>query len=95
MIEQAIIKDEITISNLWSARKTLADQAPLNQSETVAIRELLDSLLGNSIPSTREVQRYFECKELISQCEEPNQTDYFIPTVNEFEKKYLKERMKN
>lgn len=82
------IMKETTILNLLSASKTLADHKPLNKSESTAIKELLDCLLDNKLPTPREISRYKECKELIRECKNTEQQNYFLPTIENFEQKY-------
>lgn len=73
--------NEKTVMNLWSASKTLADNSPLNKQEATAIKELLDCLLDNKLPTPREISRYRECKNT-------EQQNYFLPTIELFEQKY-------
>lgn len=80
--------NEQTIQGLWSASKTLADQAPLNKEESNAVRELLANLLSTHIPTPQEIKRYYECKDLLRQCTSEAQKEYFIPTIEQYENNY-------
>lgn len=80
--------NETVILGLWSARKTLADCKPLSKEESSAIKTLLDSLLEKHVPTPQEVKRYAECKDLLKQCNNDNQRNYFLPTIEQFENKY-------